>query len=172
MRTADYDNTKNLGCDLAYDKGACRIGFNYNGAEPMQHHWMACVLAWMAVRVGQKRIFKLMHRGYPAPYIVLDGDLPVPILDVTVWRDRFGPDAVFTAGDPPHPHLVDALEPGVFRIEQGDDDRASVRTVEANGYYESQPTRHWYTDPKNVPIILAATRSELDRLTKLWEEQS
>jgi len=68
--------------ELVYDRGKCRIGFEY-GAGGRDREYGFCVVRWIARKIGRRRAFKGIPE--PVPYYVYDGYEAVPLL---LWGQK------------------------------------------------------------------------------------
>jgi hypothetical protein len=86
----DYDPTQfiRLGAknELSYCHGRTKIGFDFRGGNEKVSRFMVAVLSWVAIRVGQKKLFRAVDTsGFPTvsarfPFIDYDGCESWPVL--------------------------------------------------------------------------------------------
>lgn len=128
--------------NLDYDRGSCRIGFNFNAFEG-ERELIFGVCRWLALRFGKEKLFRGLEDK--ANYMVYDGEESWPVLVKGDWNDipkkwswavydRFG--GKFPGA---HDKRMKAISVGLYQQTLSD---------------------------------LAKVRSELRRLDKAWEKYS
>lgn len=81
-----YSASSDPTSEFSYDKGKCKIGFNYSCMGEPESHYVYCVLYWMCLKVGKCKQFKEIKAS--VPYIIYDGyETWMRLLD-TEWKDK------------------------------------------------------------------------------------
>ncbi len=156
-RTPEADWTARLTDTFAYDKGSCRLGFNFSVSSGLMGEYGFSILRWMAVVAGRKRNLEGFEEA--VPYYVYDGRTCTPVLVRSTWEGK-------VQGDDAR-ELVD--EDGwmpVYRFWRPDpEDAPTTKGLSVRGIKECLLEAKYGARYVRADEII---KSELSRLSKLW----
>jgi hypothetical protein len=163
--------------DLSYDHSKFKIGFDYGaGFSDGERYWMYNFCYWIAQRVGRRRTFKKQAPDCGAvPYVLYDGHEAWPVLERSEYEGKVGEDSEW---------LVDNGFRGMARQSDWEEQmqRDKLQKAQDEGLEGEAMEKvkesvtamlEWLAGKrKGSELVDKIVKSELARLTELWEARS
>jgi len=145
----------------SYDQGESKVVFDYGaGFSDGERYWLYNLCYWIAQRVGRRRTFSKKAPDCGAvPYVLYDDYEAWPVLEKSEYGDKVG-DSEWV--------VENGFRGMVSLIEW--EKRAQEETAAEKGLKIAKEMLDWLMGRrKGAEVVDRAIKTELERLTKLWE---